>query len=113
MSNPREIAGEQRPSDGLEFVKTKSAGRVIIYILPVLYIIADIAGIYFSFIVAFSIRFYTGLLGEYPVYYKIPELSVYMTALMLVTPIWIIFFAFTGQYKRRLPRFRIGVAPEH
>jgi exopolysaccharide biosynthesis polyprenyl glycosylphosphotransferase len=84
-------------------LNSRSSGRFIIYFLPLLYIMADIAGIYLSFIIAFQIRFYSQFIGQYPVYYPIPPLHEYLIALMFVSPIWIFIFAITGNYRKRMP----------
>ena len=76
---------------------------IIIYFLPLLYILADLAGIYLSFILAFQFRFQTRFIWQYPIYYPLPALTDYLVALVFVSPIWIFIFAITGHYRKRMP----------
>jgi exopolysaccharide biosynthesis polyprenyl glycosylphosphotransferase len=81
----------------------KAVGQSFRYILPILYLIADLAGIYLSFSLAFAVRFYSNFLKFFPVYYGIPPLMTYFYALLFVIPIWLFVFTAFGHYRKRSP----------
>jgi exopolysaccharide biosynthesis polyprenyl glycosylphosphotransferase len=81
----------------------KAIGLSFNYLLPILYLIADLAGIYLSFSLAFTIRFYTNFLKFFPVYYGIPPLMTYFYALLFIIPIWLFVFTMFGHYRKRSP----------
>jgi exopolysaccharide biosynthesis polyprenyl glycosylphosphotransferase len=81
----------------------RRVGQSFRYLLPVLYLLADLAGIYLSFSLAFAIRFYSDFLKFFPVYYGIPPLMTYFYALLFVIPIWIFVFTMFGHYRKRSP----------
>lgn len=91
--------GESVPLDLPE--TRKHFGQSFRYLLPILYLLADLVGIYFSFALAFTLRFYSNIIKIFPVYYGIPSLAFYFHALLFVIPIWIFIFAVFGHYKKR------------
>ncbi len=84
-------------------VTKKRVGQSFRYLLPILYLVADLAGIYFSFAFAFMIRFYSNIIKIFPIYYGMPSLAFYFHALLFVIPIWIFIFAVFGHYRKRSP----------
>jgi exopolysaccharide biosynthesis polyprenyl glycosylphosphotransferase len=82
----------------------ETSAKLIHYLLPLLYIVGDIAGIYLSFLLAYELRFNSGLVGSiFPVTWGTPSLSIYLYALIFVCGVWLFIFALFGHYKRRSP----------
>jgi exopolysaccharide biosynthesis polyprenyl glycosylphosphotransferase len=77
--------------------------RLIRLALPLLYILGDIGGIYASFLLAYKLRFDSWLVNIFPVTLGIPDLAIYLYALIFVCLVWIFIFAVFGQYRRRSP----------
>jgi exopolysaccharide biosynthesis polyprenyl glycosylphosphotransferase len=77
--------------------------QMIRYILPALYLLADIMGIYASFILAYKIRFNSEFIKIFPLWYGKPTLPYYLNALIIVSAIWILIFVLVGNYKQRWP----------
>jgi exopolysaccharide biosynthesis polyprenyl glycosylphosphotransferase len=77
--------------------------KTIRYLLPVLYLVADILGIYASFLIAFWFRFSTGFVKIFPLWYGKPPILFYINALIIVSAIWVFIFTLFGHYKRRWP----------
>jgi len=67
-------------------------------VFPVALFFADIASVYISFILAYWIRFYSGLL---PVLRGIPPFGLYHTAILVVILLWCIIFVYSGFYGTR------------
>jgi exopolysaccharide biosynthesis polyprenyl glycosylphosphotransferase len=82
---------------------SRRMGQSFRYLFPILYLIADLAGIYVSFAFGFWFRFYSNIIEHYPIYYGLPSLTFYFHALLFVSPIWLFMFAIFGDYKRRSP----------
>ena len=72
--------------------------KTIRYLLPVIYIIGDIGGIYGSFFLAYRLRFYSFIEKIFPAIYGVPDLTIYLYALIFVCMVWIFIFAVFGQY---------------
>ncbi|RLD17166.1 MAG: hypothetical protein DRI36_04565, partial [Caldiserica bacterium] len=62
-----------------------------------LFVIADLIGIYISFNLAYHIRFYSGI---FPVFFGIPPYSGYLKAIPLVAIVWILIFWQSGIYRK-------------
>jgi len=73
------------------------------YILPVIYILGDILGILVSFYLAYEIRFYSAVNRVFPITKGIPDLSLYLQALIFVGIVWIFIFGLMGHYRSRPP----------
>ena len=73
------------------------------YFLPVIYILGDILGILISFYLAYQIRFYSAATRVFPITKGIPELGLYLQAIIFVGIIWIFIFGLMGHYRRRPP----------
>jgi exopolysaccharide biosynthesis polyprenyl glycosylphosphotransferase len=73
------------------------------YILPLIYILVDTLGILVSFYLAYKIRFYSPATGVFPITKGIPELSLYLQALIFVGFVWIFIFGLMGHYRSRPP----------
>lgn len=73
------------------------------YFLPVIYILGDILGILLSFYLAYQIRFYSAATRVFPITKGIPELDLYLQAIIFVGIIWIFIFGLMGHYRRRPP----------
>jgi uncharacterized membrane protein (UPF0136 family) len=73
------------------------------YIIPILYIMADVAGIFISFYLAYQVRFFSFAANILPVTRGIPNLSLYLQAIIFVVIIWVFIFGLMGHYKRRSP----------
>jgi exopolysaccharide biosynthesis polyprenyl glycosylphosphotransferase len=84
--------------------KTQTRKRsLIIYFLPVFYILGDITSIFVSFLLAFEFRFSHLMLRILPLYYVKPEVNFYLNAVLVINIIWIFIFWSFGHYKRRSP----------
>jgi len=77
--------------------------RLIRFALPILYILGDIAGIYASFLLAYELRFDSWLVRIFPITLGIPDLSIYLYAVIYVCLVWLFIFAVFGHYRRRSP----------
>ena len=73
------------------------------YILPLIYILADSAGIMLGFFLAYKIRFYSIVTRLFPVTKGIPDLDLYLNSLVFVCVIWIFIFGLMGHYRKRAP----------
>lgn len=73
------------------------------YILPVIYILADVGGVFLAFFLAYKIRFYSIATRLFPVTKGIPDLDLYLKSLVFVCVIWIFIFALMGHYRKRSP----------
>jgi len=73
------------------------------YFVPIFYFLADIAGIFICFYLAYEIRFFSAVTTIFPVTKGIPRLGLYLQALIFVASVWIFIFALTGHYRRRSP----------
>jgi exopolysaccharide biosynthesis polyprenyl glycosylphosphotransferase len=73
------------------------------YILPVIYILADTLGVLASFYLAYEIRFYSPAIRIFPITKGVPELSLYLQALIFVAVVWIFIFGLMGHYRSRPP----------
>jgi exopolysaccharide biosynthesis polyprenyl glycosylphosphotransferase len=73
------------------------------YILPVIYILGDILGILISFYLAYQIRFYSAATRVFPITKGIPELGLYLQAIIFVSIVWIFVFGLMGHYRSRPP----------
>lgn len=79
-------------------------GRLAHFILPILYLLGDLGGVYGSFILAYQLRFYADpILHIFPLHRSIPDLSSYLDALTFVCAVMIFIFAIFGNYLRRSP----------
>lgn len=73
------------------------------YIIPILYIIADAAGIFVSFYLAYNIRFYSVATKIFPITKGIPDLNIYFKAIIFVSIVWLFVFILMGHYRKRSP----------
>jgi Undecaprenyl-phosphate glucose phosphotransferase len=73
------------------------------YIIPIIYIFSDIAGILISFYLAYQIRFFSITVRIMPITKGIPPLSVYIQATLYVALVWAFIFGLMGHYKKRSP----------
>ena len=78
-------------------------GRIVRYMIPVFYLLGDISGIYLSFILAFKLRFGSFFAEFFPVVHGIPDLTLYLNALLFVSAVWVFIFSIYGHYRRRSP----------
>jgi exopolysaccharide biosynthesis polyprenyl glycosylphosphotransferase len=90
-----------KPQPAIMKPSSKRSGKFIYYLLPVLYVLGDIGGIYLSFFLAYEIRFDSPLLRLRPYLFGKPELSMYLYAQIFVCVVWVFIFAVFGHYKRR------------
>jgi exopolysaccharide biosynthesis polyprenyl glycosylphosphotransferase len=67
-------------------------------IFPSVLFVTDILAIYVSFLLAYWVRFYSGLL---PVSLGIPPFRLYHTAIFVVIFLWLIIFSYSGFYGHR------------
>jgi exopolysaccharide biosynthesis polyprenyl glycosylphosphotransferase len=81
----------------------RRSGRFMRYLIPVLYLLGDVAGIYGSFYLAYRARFFSGLVRFLPIEHGLPKLSIYLHAVIFVCAIWLFIFSLFGHYKRRSP----------
>jgi exopolysaccharide biosynthesis polyprenyl glycosylphosphotransferase len=73
------------------------------YLFPIFYIMADALGIFLSFYLAYQIRFYSAATRIFPVTKGIPEMGLYLQALVFVGAVWIFIFGIFGHYGKRSP----------
>lgn len=73
------------------------------YLFPIFYIMSDALGIFLSFYLAYQIRFYSAITGIFPVTKGIPEMDLYLQALVFVGAVWIFIFGLFGHYRKRSP----------
>ena len=73
------------------------------YILPIIYILVDIGGVFLAFFLAYKIRFYSIATGIFPITKGIPDLDLYLKSLVFVCVIWIFIFGLMGHYRKRSP----------
>ncbi len=73
------------------------------YIIPILYIVADVLGIFTSFYLAYSIRFHSIATKIFPVTKGIPDLAIYLKAIIFIAVIWLFVFSLMNHYKKRSP----------
>jgi exopolysaccharide biosynthesis polyprenyl glycosylphosphotransferase len=64
---------------------------------------ADALGIFLSFYLAYRIRFNSAATGIFPVTKGIPDLGLYLQALIFVGAVWIFIFGLFGHYRKRSP----------
>ena len=81
----------------------RQSSRFAHYAIPILYIFGDIGGIFASFVIAYQLRFESGLAGIIPIVHGIPQFSTYLYAVIFVAAVWIFIFSLFGQYRRRSP----------
>lgn len=73
------------------------------YLLPIIYIIFDILGIYASFYLAYRLRFESFITSIFPITKGIPGLGLYLRSLIFVSIVWIFIFGLMGHYRKRSP----------
>ena len=73
------------------------------YILPIVYILTDVLGIFLSFYLSYEIRFYSLLTKIFPITKGVPDLELYLYSLIFVCLIWIFIFGLMGHYRKRSP----------
>jgi len=66
-------------------------------------VICDALGIFLSFYLAYQLRFRSFMTGIFPVTKGVPDLSLYLYALLFVIAVWIFIFSLLGHYRRRSP----------
>jgi exopolysaccharide biosynthesis polyprenyl glycosylphosphotransferase len=67
------------------------------------YILADIIAILISFLGAYQLRFFSFIKDIIPITKGIPELNVYLNALIVIGVVWLFIFGLMGHYRRRSP----------
>lgn len=73
------------------------------YIISILYIVADVLGIFTSFYLAYNIRFYSIATKIFPVTKGIPNLNIYLKAIIFIAIVWLFVFSLMSHYKKRSP----------
>lgn len=71
------------------------------FLIPALYVLADALAVESAFLIAYFLRFSTGLFTFLPLTEDLPPLRAYILSSLVVIPIWLLIFESGGMYAAR------------